>query len=87
MDFAVHIEDLHEEGQGSWVLAVDRDKVLIAHDFNGDDQTMRWYPLSECAVLKVGHPEVPRPVYMVQPASKKVLLPGDNRMARRRNGG
>ena len=69
MDFAVAIEGLHEEGKGSWVLAVDSDSVLIAHD---DDKTLHWYPMADCTILKVATPEQPRPVVVLQQQTKLV---------------
>ena len=86
MDFAVTIKGLHEEGKGSWVLEVDGDRVLISHE---DDKTLHWHPFSDCKLLKVGTPETPRPVYMVQvqpPNGLVTARPQDNRMERRRSG-
>ena len=86
-DFAVHVKDHHEEGQGSWVLAVDGDKVLIAHD---DDHTLHWYDLADCTLVNVKTPDRPTLVMAVQaePATGKLTLAKamPNRAERRRNG-
>ena len=71
MEFAVTIEGLHEEGKGSWVLAVDSDKVLIAHE---DDKTLHWHPLKDCTILKVKTTEQPTPVVAVQPQKQTKLV-------------
>lgn len=65
MDFAVHIKGLHEEGKGSWVLAVDGERVLISHD---EDQSLHWYDIADCKLVNVSPPDRPRPVYSVQVA-------------------
>lgn len=59
MEFAVSHDGM-EEGRGVWVLYVDAsgDRFLLC----GEDKAFYWKPISECRLLKVAHPEVPRPV-------------------------
>ena len=89
MDFAVAIKDLHEEGKGSWVLAVDGDRVLISHGeatgHKPDDRTLHWYPMEDCKAVNFAGPDQPRLVMVVQPKPGIVVAaPGGNRAARRR---
>ena len=100
IEFAVHIPGHHEviepspeerEGgaedqkPGSWVLAVNQDSVLIAHE----DGTLVWHPLDKCEFLQMRDPvgptvvvaPEPLPVYAVTKGPEIVLPP--NRMQRR----
>ena len=82
MEFAVTIKDLHEEGKGRWVLAVNSDSVLIAHSeetgHGKDDKSLHWYPLSKCKLVKVKTPEQPTPVVAVQPQKQPKLVRPEN---------
>lgn len=79
IEFAVIVE---EEQQGRWVLAVDPvgERVLVT---NADDQALRWVPTNICRLIKAAHPEVPRPVVLVQPVAGSALAIPQLRM----NGG
>ncbi len=86
MDFAVSIEGVHGEDKGSWVLEVEGDKVLVAHD----DNTLHWHPLADCTMLKIHTPDQPTLVLPVQAKPQNGIVtarPQDNRMLRRRDGG
>jgi len=43
--FAVEIQGVSEEGQGVWVLAVDREGLLTANK----DGELAWYPLAQAS--------------------------------------
>ena len=93
MDFAVTIKGLHEDDQhGAWVLAVDGDRVLVAHD---EDKSLHWHPLKDCTFMKAQTPDQPVMVMSVAPNQQGKIVKassygsingGDNRMARRRRG-
>ncbi len=85
-DFAVHIDAIHEEDKGSWVLAVEGDKVLIAHE---DDKSLHWYPMADCTLANVHTPNQPTMVMVVTPQSGNGIvragtMPPPNRAERRR---
>lgn len=61
MEFAVWYEGV-AEGQGKWVLAVDRERVLVSDD----EGKLLWKPLAQCRLVKIATPEMARPVIAVQ---------------------
>ena len=80
--FAVSVEGLTSEGRAIWVLAIDGDRLLLAHE----DRTLHWHPLAECSFAKLIDPEAPKAVVPVQ-AQRPLAIP--NRAMRReleRNG-
>ena len=81
MEFAVHIEGVHETDVATWVLAVDGDRLLVAYE----DKTLHWHDLSECTFAKGATPEVARPVVVVQPQRPELVTP--NRVLRRQING
>lgn len=78
-EFVVHINgDPPEEGY--WVLFVDAigERFLVS----GVDQQFRWVPITECTYARGASPDVPRPVFAVQPQKGLVvpkLQPGNGR--------
>ena len=72
--FAVQTEG-DEPDKGRWVLAVDvaGERFLVGND----DQTLRWVPMAQCKVVKVSHPDMPKPVFVAQaaPAAPKLAIP------------
>ncbi|HAM41151.1 MAG TPA: hypothetical protein DCP69_07385 [Candidatus Omnitrophica bacterium] len=88
MDFAVRVKGIHDDdpNTATWVLVVNGDRLLIAHD----DKTLHWHPLKDCTFAKAATPDHPRPVVAVQPRSARPKLVTPNRVQRRaieRNGG
>ena len=90
IEFAVHIPGYHEldkedNKQGSWVLAVDHNSVLIAHE----DHSLQWHPLDKCEFLQMTNPVAPMvvtapeplPVYMAIKPENGLVVP--NRQDRR----
>lgn len=72
MDFAVKVAGLDEGTERArWVLAVDGDRLLTAHD----DGSLHWYPLADCRLAKAINPESPKTVIPVQP-SRPQVIPG-----------
>ncbi len=72
IQFAVNIEGLDDEPtKGHWVLAVDRERVLIVHD----DGSLHWHPLTKCTFLKMMNPEAPQLVIAVQPQQEGKKIP------------
>lgn len=101
IEFAVHIPGHHEvieptpeereagaEGDqkmGSWVLAIDRDSVLISHD----DKSLHWHPLEKCEFLQMTNPIAPTVITTLEPlpvvavtTEPQIVFP-PNRMERR----
>lgn len=83
MPFAVRHEAM-EEGQGSWVLAIDPvgDRLLLADP----DGSLHWHRLEDCKLVKAQTPDMPTAVIAVQPAGQQqVIVPGNfpNREMRR----
>lgn len=81
IDFAVSVKGIHEEDKGSWVLAVDGDRLLIAVP---ETNELQWHLLSDCTFQKAHTPDQPTMVLTVkgQPQNGKLVFP--NRAARRR---
>ena len=69
IEFAVHIPGHHEVAgedgvkPGSWVLAVNQDSVLIAHE----DHSLVWHPLAECEFLQMTNPVAPTVITALEP--------------------
>ena len=99
ISFVVWHEGL-AEGTGTWVLAVDGDRLLLA-DAEGD---LYWKPMSECKAKRFHTPDSPTliavkeplPVVLMQPQPATGILTGSpmpgapvmfpNRQQRRANG-
>ena len=86
IEFAV-TGDWLEEGQGTWVLAVDPvgDRLLLADA----DGSLHWHYIADCKLVKASTPDIPRAVILVQPNQPAALtIPSamPNREMRR-NGG
>lgn len=85
INFAVSINGVTAEGQGTWVLAVDPagERFLIVHE----DKTMHWHPMAECTFVKAATPDMPTLVYPVQPKQPepvtRLAMPVPNRAERR----
>lgn len=73
MDFAVWHDGMDAQ-QGRWVLAVEKDRVLLANN----DGEMYWRPMKGCKVVKVANPDVPRAVIPVPPQGPQIVRPGVN---------
>ena len=69
-DFAVRVAGLDDGNMGHWVLAVDGDRLLIAHE----DKTLHWYPIDQCTFLQMVMPDKPKPVVLVQPPNSAKLV-------------
>ena len=80
--FAVEIQGVSEEGQGVWVLAVDREGLLTANK----DGELAWYPLAECKFKYLIPPDQPKPVMIVQPKPGNGVIALPNRQMRRHPG-
>jgi predicted RNA binding protein YcfA (HicA-like mRNA interferase family) len=80
LEFAVTVKGLDEDGH--WVLAVEGDRLLIAHP---DDKTLHWHPIKDCTFAKFMSPDQPRVVIPVQPQQNRQItvptgwLPGNGR--------
>ena len=71
MDFAVTVV-LDAPGKARWVLAVDRERLLLADD----DGTLHWVSMRGCALAKVASPDQPRLVIPMQPQqASKLAMP------------
>ena len=82
--FAVHIDGVHEEGKGSWVLDLSADgtKVLIV-----DDKTkgFDWHPMDKCTLVRMQTPEQPPLVVAVQAQQRPTIaVPGNGASRARR---
>lgn len=76
-DFAVRHEGMGE-GQGSWVLAVDGDRLLLADE----DGSLHWHALADCKLVKASTPDQPRAVIAVAPQQQIVRPPAFGRNGR-----
>ena len=83
MEFAVYHKDDEnvdpEKRPGQWVLAVG---PSMGGRFLMVDPDMRefvWNPMSDWKLLKLSHPELPRPVIPITPqaAGPRIALPGN----------
>lgn len=78
--FAVSIEGVTEEGQAQWALAADAESILTANA----DGSLEWYPLTKCKFVKLVSPELPKPVFVVQPQPQNGAVIVPNRAECRR---
>ena len=69
LEFAVTVNGLEE---GHWVLAVEGERLLIAHP----DNTLHLHPMEECTFVKCMSPDQPRAVIPVQPQQKLTIPAG-----------
>ena len=75
LQFAVRIKGLDDEDDNRcrWALAVDGERVLVAHE----DATLHWHPMEDCTIAKLVMPDAPIPVIPVQqrPTGPELLRP------------
>ena len=59
-----------EEGQGSWVLAIDPvgERLLLSDG----DGSLHWHALADCKFIKASTPDMPRAVIVVAPQQQIV---------------
>lgn len=71
MDFAVWHDGI-KEGTGKWVLAVDRNRVLLAND---EDKSLYWKDLKDCKLFSVALVDGARPVIPMQVQQQAIQIP------------
>ena len=81
-DFAVRHEGM-AEGASTWVLHVDRDRLLLSNAVG----ELYWKDIADCKLALAHTPSQPTAVVVVQPQQQAgLVMPEPNRMMRRQNG-
>lgn len=69
--FAVWHDGL-EEGQGRWVLAVEKNDLLMSNN----EGELYWRPMADCKLIKAQTPDNPIAVIPIQPQQQQIVVPG-----------